>query len=151
MFIKTFKLELNHLSLPLLVSAQFEMFTSLESDLRAELAVCAFQSEDDLFSSLSLKIKQYTLITPRVRRLKLTSKHLTNHNGGPCRSDNDSYLFPENGLRLTAIALLFAIVTPTALGCQSFLGLFVLGNLVRLVYLAFFAEGTTLFGYVHLQ
>lgn len=70
-----------------------------------------------------------------------------------CREqhENGTYLLPEDGLSLTTITLLLTVVTSSALRCRPFLRLLVLGNLVKLVLLAFFAEGLTLLGNVNLQ
>lgn len=62
-----------------------------------------------------------------------------------------SYLFLEDGLGLTTVSLLFAVVTSPTLGSVPFLGLFVLRHLVGLVAFAFFAVSPALFGYVHLK
>ena len=70
-------LELEHLALLLLFSAEFEVLASLDGDLILALAVGALESEHDL-----------------LRRLGL---------------------LPEDGLGLTAVSLLLAIVTPLAL------------------------------------
>lgn len=48
------QLELNHLPLPLLVSSQLKVLASLQSNLGTELAVGAFQPQDDLLGSLGL-------------------------------------------------------------------------------------------------
>lgn len=59
-------------------------------------------------------------------------------------------LLSEDGLGLTAETLLFAVVTSSALRGMSLLAFFVLRHLVSLVYLAFFAKGTSLLRHVNL-
>lgn len=48
-------LELDHLSLPLLVSSQLEVLGPLEGDLHAPLARRALHAEDDLLGGLGLE------------------------------------------------------------------------------------------------
>ena len=48
-------LELDHLSLPLLVSSQLKVFCPLDGDLDAPLAVLALHAENDLLGGLGLK------------------------------------------------------------------------------------------------
>jgi hypothetical protein len=50
------------------------------------------------------------------------------------------YLLPENWLSLTSVALLFTIISSSALGSSPFLRLLVLRYLVQLMVLALFAE-----------
>ena len=47
-------LELNHLSLPLLVSSKFEMFAALQRDLLADFAFSTLHPQHDFLGSLSL-------------------------------------------------------------------------------------------------
>ena len=48
-------LELDHLSLPLLVSSQLEVLGPLEGDLHTPLALEALETEHDLLGGLCLK------------------------------------------------------------------------------------------------
>lgn len=48
-------LELDHLSLSLLVTSQFEMFATLQWSLLAVLAFCALHSQNDFLCGLGLK------------------------------------------------------------------------------------------------
>ena len=50
----TRNLELNHLSLPLLVSSKLEMLAALQGDLLTELAFGTFHPQHDLFGRLGL-------------------------------------------------------------------------------------------------
>lgn len=50
-------LELDHLSLPLLVTSQFEVLASLQGSLFPELALSTFHSQDDFLGCLSLEGK----------------------------------------------------------------------------------------------
>ena len=50
-------LELNHLSLPLLVSSQFKMFAALKRDLLADFAFSALHPQHDLLGRLGLSSK----------------------------------------------------------------------------------------------
>lgn len=52
---KSSSLELDHLSLSLLVTAQLEVLATLQWCLLAELAVCAFHTQDDFLGGLGLK------------------------------------------------------------------------------------------------
>jgi hypothetical protein len=56
----------------------------------------------------------------------------------------------ENGLGLTAVTLLFPIVTTTTLSHLPLFALFVLRHFVRFVHPAFLAEGLSRLGHVHL-
>lgn len=51
----TSSLELNHLSLSLLVASQFEVLTALQRGLLAVLAVDAFHTQHDFLRGLGLK------------------------------------------------------------------------------------------------
>merc|ERR1711875_86537 len=106
-------LELEHLSLLLLLASELEMLASLDGDLVLALAISALQSEDDLLGGLGL--------------------------------------LSEDGLGLTSVSLLLAIVTPLALGLERVLAFLVLRHLVQRVLSAFGrgAEGTAGLGYVH--
>lgn len=61
------QLELNHLSLPLLISSQLKVLASLQSNLGTELAVSAFQPQDNLLGSLSLETYKPHFNTPYVK------------------------------------------------------------------------------------
>ena len=50
-------LELNHLSLPLFVTSQLEVLTTLERNLLAELAFRTFHPQNNLFGGLGLWIE----------------------------------------------------------------------------------------------
>jgi hypothetical protein len=51
-------LELNHLSLSLLVTAQLEMFAALQWSLLAVFAFSALHTQHDLFGCLGLKLNR---------------------------------------------------------------------------------------------
>merc|ERR1711931_221877 len=106
-------LELEHLSLLLLLASKLEMLASFDDDLIFALAIRAFQSEDDLFRGLGL--------------------------------------LSEDGLGLTSVSLLLAVVTPFALSLERILAFFVLRYFVQSVFSAFGrgAESPTSFGNVH--
>lgn len=57
-------LELDHLSLPLLVSTQFEMFATLQGGLLAIFAICAFHTEYDFLGGLSLEWERKFMLVP---------------------------------------------------------------------------------------
>merc|ERR1711942_658498 len=59
-------LELEHLALLLLLASELEMLASFDDDLIFALAICAFQSEDDLFGGLGLTSVSLllTVVTP---------------------------------------------------------------------------------------
>jgi hypothetical protein len=52
----TMNLELNHLSLPLFVTSQFEVLAALKGNLFTELAFRAFHPQNNLFGGLGLWI-----------------------------------------------------------------------------------------------
>jgi len=127
-------LELNHLSLPLLVSSQFEMLATLKRDLFTDLAVGALHPQHNLLGGLGLLNDESVSCRKRTRFT--------------CRV---SYLLSEDGFRLSTITLLFPVVTTTTLGSTAFLRLLVLRYFVDLVGFAFLAVGTTTLRYVHLD
>jgi len=92
-------LELEHLSLLLLLASELEMLASLDGHLVLALAISALQSEDDLLGGLGL--------------------------------------LSEDGLGLSTVSLLLAVVTTLALGLQRVLTLLVLRHLVKRVLPAF--------------
>ncbi len=128
-------LELNHLSLPLLVSSKFEVFAALKGDLLTDLAFRTLHPEHNLLGSLGLYGKSIKLWV--IYKTKATF--------------DDNYLLPEDGFGLTTITSLFSVVTATTLGSSSLLGLLVLRNFMSLVGLAFLAIRTTGLRYVHLE
>jgi len=106
-------LELEHLSLLLLLASELEMLATLDGHLVLALAISALQTEDDLLGGLGL--------------------------------------LSEDGLGLTSVSLLLAIVTPLALGLERILAFLVLRDLVQGVFSALGsgAEGAAGFGDVH--
>jgi len=106
-------LELEHLSLLLLLASELEMLATLDGHLVLALAIGALQTEDDLLGGLGL--------------------------------------LSEDGLGLSSVSLLLAIVTPLALGLERVLAFLVLRHLVQRVLSAFGrgAEGTAGLRYVH--
>jgi len=92
-------LELEHLSLLLLLASQLEVLASFDGNLILSLAVGALQPEDDLLGGLGL--------------------------------------LSEDGLGLSTVSLLLAVVTTLALGLQRVLTLLVLRHLVKRVLPAF--------------
>merc|ERR1719445_1243245 len=91
-------LELEHLSLLLLLASELEMLATLDGHLVLALAISALQTEDDLLGGLGL--------------------------------------LSEDGLGLTSVSLLLAIVTPLALGLERVLAFLVLRDLVQGVFSA---------------
>merc|ERR1712221_46738 len=81
-------LELEHLSLLLLLASQLEVLASFDGNLILSLAVDALQPEDDLFGGLGL--------------------------------------LSEDGLGLSTVSLLLAVVTPFALSLERILAFFIL-------------------------
>ena len=130
----TNSLELNHLSLPLLVTSKFEVLATLEGDLLADFTFWALHPQDNLFGSLGLRNSAMTITTQFKWQVY-----------------KSLYLLPENRFGLTTITLLFSVVTTTTLGSTTLLGFLVLRHFVDLVGLAFFAVGATTLWYVHLQ
>jgi hypothetical protein len=100
-------LELDHLSLSLLVASQLEMFATSQWSLFTILAIRAFHTQDDFLGCLCLK-EEYD------REF--------------CCLDciASCYLLSEDRLGLSTETLLFTIVTTTTLGSVTFLGLLVL-------------------------
>jgi len=104
-------LELDHLSLPLLLSAQLEVLGALDRALVLPLADGALDPEDQLLGGLGLP--------------------------------------PQDGLGLTAEALLLAIVPPSALSLLTLGRLLVLGDLELAVLVAPGTVGVPCLGDVH--
>lgn len=129
-------LELNHLSLPLLVSSQFKVLAAFQGNLLADFAFTALHPKHNLLCGLSLlNNNTHNEDTKTITTIQKTSL----------------YLFPENRLCLTTITLLFSVVTTTTLGGTALLGLLVLRHFMDFVGLAFFAIRTTALRYVHLN
>lgn len=131
------RLELDHLSLSLLVTSQLEMLATFQWGLLAVFAFCAFHTKHNFLGSLGLKVKAGKLISQTATKLE-SSMIL-------------AYLLSEDRFGLTTESLLFTIVTTTTLGSFSFLGLLVLRHFVHLVGVALAAVCATLFGNVDLK
>ena len=73
-------LELDHLSLPLLFTSDFEVFASLDGELLPKLAFGAFHPENDLLGGLGLlpedglSLSSETLLFPVVPSLSLSKQ-----------------------------------------------------------------------------
>ena len=122
------KLILESLTLSLGVSSQLEVLSSLNGDLVELFASVALHLQHNLLGGLGLWTGKKW-----VRRLEQRAD-----------GNNDSYLLVENGLGLTTETRLLAIVTSLTLSPETLLTLLVLGNLLRGMLLASFAEGVAL-------
>ena len=126
-------LELDHLTLALLVTSQFEMLATFQWSLLAVFAVGTFHTKHDFLGCLGLET-----------RMKVWGSVLIISNGS-------SYLLSEDGFGLTTETLLFTIVTTTTLRSFPFLRLLVLWHFMDLVCIALAAVRATNFWDVNLE
>ena len=90
------------------------LLAALQGDLHLVLADGALQPEDDLLSGLGLNAQRFPM------------SELISHNQGEDSTD----LLVEDGLGLTTITGLLAVITTLSLGGERVLALLVLGDLV---------------------
>lgn len=128
-------LELDHLSLALLVTAQLEMLATSQRRLLAVFAFCALHTQDNFLGGLRLKVERN--VVSFICALESSAAW--------------SYLLSEDGFGLATEALLFTIVATTTLSSVTFLGLLVLWNLVNAMSIALAAVRATLFWNVDLK
>lgn len=100
-------LELDHLSLSLLVATQLEMLATSQRSLFAVLALGTFHTQDNFLGGLGLKDNQMMRSTFKTVMEK-------------------SYLLSEDWFGLSTETLLFTIVTTTTLRSFSLLRLLIL-------------------------
>lgn len=127
-------LELDHLSLSLLITTQLEMLATSQRRLFAVLAFGTLHTQHDFLGGLGLKWKVKWWVT-------LVSGSLF----------INSYLLSEDGFGLSSETLLFSVVTTTTLWSLTFLRLLVLWHLMNAMGVAFSAVRATLFWNVDLK